>query len=69
MAFDTVDHTILLRKLQSYGIRGNVHVWLYSYLNIRSQFVHFNGYNSDIKHIAHGVPQRINIGVVHYLHK
>ena len=41
-AFDTVDHTILLRKLQSYGIRGNVHAWLYSYLNNRRQYVHFN---------------------------
>ena len=56
-AFDTVDHTILLRKLQSYGIRGNVHDWLYSYLNNRCQFVHVNDYNSDIKHITHGVPQ------------
>ena len=56
-AFDTVDHKILLRKPQSYGIRGNVHALLYSYLNNRSQFVHFNDYNSDIKHITHGVPQ------------
>ena len=48
-AFDTVDYTILLRKLQSYGIRGNVHAWLYSQLNNRSQYVHFNDYKSDRK--------------------
>ena len=29
-AFDTVDHKILLRKLQLYGIGGNIHDWLYS---------------------------------------
>ena len=61
-AFDTVDHIILLRKLQSYGIRGNVHAWLHSYLNNRSQYVHFNDYNSDIKHITHGVPQGSILG-------
>ena len=55
-AFDTVDHTILLGKLQSYGIRGNVHDWLHSYLNNKRQFVHYNDYNSDMKHITHGVP-------------
>ena len=48
-AFDTVNHTILLRKLELYGIRGNVHDWLSSYLNNRSQFVHYNDYNSEKK--------------------
>ena len=61
-AFDTVDHTILLRKLQSYGIRGNVHDWLYIYLNNRSQYVHFNEYNSYRKHITHRVPQGSILG-------
>ena len=46
-AFDTVDHTILLRKLKLYGIRGKVHDWFSSYLNNRSQFVHYNDYNSE----------------------
>ena len=56
-AFDTVDHTILLRKLQSYGIHGNVHAWLYNYLNNRSQYVHFNDYNSDINTLLMGSPK------------
>ena len=56
-AFDTVDHTILLRKLELYGIRGKIHDWFSSYLNNGSQFVHYNDYNSERKHITHGVPQ------------
>ena len=61
-AFDTVDHTILSRKLQLYGIRGNIHAWLDSYLNNRSQFVHYNDHNSGRKHITHGVPQGSILG-------
>ena len=38
-AFDTVDHNILLRKLDHYGIRGLSNSWFKSYLSNRKQFV------------------------------
>ena len=34
-AFDTIDHTLLLRKLKHYGIRGVANIWLESYLDSR----------------------------------
>ena len=45
-AFDTVNHNILLEKLEHYGIRGSALRWFSSYLSDRRQFVEFNGYCS-----------------------
>ena len=32
-AFDTVNHTVLLRKVSHYGLRGNTFQWIHDYLN------------------------------------
>ena len=47
-AFDTVNHSILINKLDYYGIRGKPLDWLISYLNDRQQFVQYNESKYDI---------------------
>ena len=56
-AFDTVNHEILVQKLNHYGVRGTVNKWFLSYLSNRSQSVSILGFNSDTLTIKHGVPQ------------
>ena len=56
-AFDTVNHKILLDKLDHYGIRGSINKWFKSYLTDRKQYVSIIGLNSNISTIKHGVPQ------------
>ena len=45
-AFDSVDRNILLRKLECCGVRGNMHLLISSYIDVRKQFVSFGGYES-----------------------
>lgn len=66
-AFDTVDHSILLRKLDHYGFRGVSNSWLRNYLTGRFQYVHINGTNSERREIKFGVPQGSVLGPLLFL--
>lgn len=61
-AFDTLDHGILISKLQTYGIRGVVLNWIISYLENRQQYVEYIGHESKLETIQCGVPQGSVLG-------
>ena len=56
-AFDTVDITILMKKLHHYGIRNNFNKLLGSYLSNRRQYVHINDFTSNFKTMNVGLYQ------------
>jgi len=58
MAFDTIDHSILLHRLKTwFGIDGSVLSWNSSYLSSRTFTVSAHGKLSHPTPLAHGVPQ------------
>ena len=67
-AFDTVDHSILLKKLELYGITDRNHGWLKSYLSNRRQFVQINEKEkTSLETISCGVPQGSIFGPLLFL--
>ena len=66
-AFDTVNHTILLKKLGHYGVRGRALKWFHSYLTNRKQFTRVDNTDSDIREISYGVPQGSVLGLLLFL--
>ena len=65
--FDTVDHKILLSKLERYGVRDKALDWFKSYLTNRYQQVSCNGKLSDFQLIMFGVPQGSILGPLLFL--
>ena len=62
-AFDTIDHDILLRRLQSsFGVRGSALAWFHSYLSDRFQHVIIENLYSNKFNLEHGVPQGSCLG-------
>ena len=66
-AFDTVNHQILIHKLEHYGIRGNALELFKSYLNNRKQYVQIENSKSKTRPISCGVPQGSVLGPLLFL--
>ena len=66
-AFDTLDHSKLLSKLEHYGIRGTCLDLLKSYLTNREQYTNFQQTFSNPKIMEYGVPQGSVLGPLLFL--
>jgi len=63
-AFDTVNHSILINKLSSYGVGGPLLSWLLSFITNRYQLIRFNNIFSRYIEVPSGVPQSSHLGLL-----
>ena len=61
-AFDTVNQTLLCKKMEFLGVRGVAFKWINNYQKNRKQFVSFDKCDSDMRNISYGVPQSSILG-------
>ena len=66
-AFDTVDHNILISKLEKYGIRGTALHLFQCYIFERKQTCKLQNTMSEVVHLTCGVPQGSNLGPLLFL--
>ena len=66
-AFDMVDHELLLKKLEVYGVKNQELNWCRSYLSDRKQVVCLDGNKSSEAFMRHGVPQGSILGPLFFI--
>jgi hypothetical protein len=57
LAFDTVDHQLLLQDINALPLNGHIKRFLCAYLRGRQPYVYFRGSNSSFRKVKQGVPQ------------
>ena len=66
-AFDKVDHNILMKKVEQFGIKGKLHAWILSFISNRYQQVLVDGKLSRKEKVISGVPQGTVLGPLLFL--
>ena len=66
-AFDKVPHRRLVYKLEQYGIKGNLLLWIKNFFYDRQQRVTIGDSSSDWTPVTSGIPQGSVLGPILFL--